>query len=68
MGYMKLCSFDIENMYTNIPISKLKNIITNILNKDRQTSKEEKEELLYILDMIPKQNYLQFNSKFYKHN
>jgi hypothetical protein len=40
---MKLCSFDIVNMYTNIPTSELKNIITNILNNDHYMSKEEKE-------------------------
>jgi dTDP-glucose pyrophosphorylase len=31
-------------------------------------SKEEKEELLYILDMILEQNYLQFNNQFFKQN
>jgi hypothetical protein len=55
-------------MYTNIPTSELKSITTNILNNDHYTSKEEKEELLYILDMILKQNYLQFNNQFYKQN
>jgi hypothetical protein len=64
----KLCSFDIKNMYTNILTNELKYIITNISNNDHYTSKEEKEELLYILDMILKQNYLQFNNQFYKQN
>jgi hypothetical protein len=45
---MKLCLFDIENMYTNLPTMELKNIIKNILNNDHYTNKEEKEELLYI--------------------
>jgi signal transduction histidine kinase len=60
----KLRSFDIENMYTNIPTNELKNIITNILNNDHYTSKEGKEVSLYILDMIVEQNYLQFNNHF----
>jgi hypothetical protein len=33
----KLCSFDIENMYTNIPTSELVNIIKNIMNCDYST-------------------------------
>jgi hypothetical protein len=31
-------------------------------------SKEEKEELLCILDMILEQNYLQFDNQFFKQN
>jgi hypothetical protein len=44
---MKLGSFDIENMYTNIPTMELKKIRKNILNSDHYTSKEEKEEYIY---------------------
>jgi hypothetical protein len=58
-------------MYTNIPTNELKYIITNILNNDHYTSKEEKEEkedLLDISDMILEQNYLQQNNEFYKQN
>jgi hypothetical protein len=65
---MKLCSFDIESMYTNIPTTEINNIIKNILNNEHYTSKEEKEELLHILSMILKQNYLQFNNQFFKQN
>jgi uncharacterized Rossmann fold enzyme len=54
-------------MYTNIPTNKLKEIITNILN-DYHTNKEEKEELLNILDMILEQNYVQFNNQYHKQN
>jgi hypothetical protein len=39
-------------MYTNIPTHELKNIIENILNNNHYISKEEKEELLDVLDMI----------------
>jgi hypothetical protein len=62
----KLCSFDIENMYTNIPTYELKNIIENIIYNNHYTSKEQKEELLYILDTILEQNYLPFNNQYYK--
>jgi hypothetical protein len=38
------------------------------LNHDHYTSKEGKDELLHILDMILERNYLQFNIKFFKQN
>lgn len=62
----KLCSFDIANMYTNIPTSELVNIIRNILNSDYSTSKEEKDELVNLVNMILEQNYFQFNNQFFK--
>jgi hypothetical protein len=65
---MKLCSFDTENMYTNIPITEIKNIIKNIMNNDNLMSKEEKEELSLILDTILEQNYLLFNNQYFKQN
>jgi hypothetical protein len=38
--HTKICSFDTENMYTNIPTEELKEIITNILNNDQYTNKK----------------------------
>jgi hypothetical protein len=38
------------------------------LNSNHYTSKEEKGELLYILDMILEQNYLQFNNQIFNEN
>jgi hypothetical protein len=47
-------------------VSEFKNIIKNILSSDHYTRKDEKEELLHILNMIAEQNYFQFNNKFFK--
>jgi hypothetical protein len=43
---IKLCSFDISNMYTNIPLTETINIIQNILNNDQQTPLNIKQELI----------------------
>jgi hypothetical protein len=64
----KLRLFDIENIYTNIPTTELKNIIKNTLIYDHHTSKEEKQELLNMLDIILEQHYFQINKQFFKQN
>jgi hypothetical protein len=62
----KLCSFDIENMYTNIPTTELKNMIKNTVDQNYSMSNLEKDELLNLLNL--KQNYFQFKNQFYKQN
>jgi hypothetical protein len=37
---MRLCSFDVENMYTNIPKTEIINIISNIINEDKDINKD----------------------------
>jgi hypothetical protein len=62
----KLCSLDIENMYSNIPTTEVKNIIKEILGKWNITSEHKKHELITILNTILEQNHLQFNNQFCK--
>jgi hypothetical protein len=38
----KLCSFDIENVYTNIPTGEVKNIIKHVLKNDNSMRDKEK--------------------------
>jgi hypothetical protein len=40
----RLCSFDIENMYTNITVQEV-NIINNIIEKNNNTSKKMGKEI-----------------------
>jgi hypothetical protein len=63
----KLCSFDIENMYTNIPTMELKDIIETSGTTIITRSKKRKRNY-YILDINLEQNYLQFNNQFFKQN
>jgi hypothetical protein len=39
---IKLCSIDIINMYTNISLADVRNIIKNILNNNNQIPKKKK--------------------------
>jgi hypothetical protein len=56
-----------ENMYTNIPVTEVQNIIKEIVNNDNHTPKK-KQELVTLLNTVLEQNYLQFNDQFYKQN
>jgi hypothetical protein len=57
---VRLCSFDIENMYTNIPKAEVINIINNIIQNSQGTETNVHKEI------IMKQNYFQFNQEYYK--
>jgi hypothetical protein len=67
-GNTKLCPFDIENMYTNIPTPELVNVIKNIMNCDYSTNMDEKDELVNLVNKILEQNYFHFNNQFFKQN
>jgi hypothetical protein len=63
-----MCSFDIENMYTNIPINELLNVAENIMNKNHNISHETKTEIRNLLNTTLEQNYIEHNGKWYKQN
>jgi hypothetical protein len=60
----KLCSFDIANMYTNIPTTEVRKIIDDILNGNN-IKEEKKKEILNILDIVLEQNYVRYNEQCY---
>jgi hypothetical protein len=49
----RICSFDITNMYTNIPTEFISNIITEILNKLNTKVQITKEIILIINTNYP---------------
>jgi hypothetical protein len=55
-------------MYTSIPVSETKYIISEILNNDNETPTVETQELEILLNTIFEHNYMQFNDQFYKQN
>jgi hypothetical protein len=61
----RMCSFDITNMYTNIPLNAIRNIIRSTLSKE-----EIPQSIIYEIDRITKliieQNYSQHNKLLYK--
>jgi hypothetical protein len=62
---LRLASFDITNMYTNIPTSQLPSIINNIC-KFQNTPQETRRELIKITNTIIKQNYFSFLNNTYR--
>jgi hypothetical protein len=55
---LRLCSFDVENIYTNIPKDDIINIISNTINNDQDISKDNQYQIIQILKSILEQNYL----------
>jgi ribosomal protein S25 len=64
-GNIKLCSFDITNMYTNIPQTELIQVINNAL-QNNSVHKEQKQEIITLTNTILNQNYFQHNDQQYK--
>jgi hypothetical protein len=61
----RICSFDIVNMYTNIPTDIISNIITEVLYK-LGTHAQITRELILIISTILDQNYFKFNNQFFQ--
>jgi hypothetical protein len=64
---IKICSFNITNMYTNIPQNELLQIIRNTLEHNN-TPENQKEELITLVKTILNQNYMQHMDQQYKQN
>ena len=64
---IKLASFDITNMYTNIPTNELPNIILNLCNNN-YINPTTQPEILHLCSKILKQNYFQFQDSFFIQN
>jgi hypothetical protein len=57
----RLTSFDISDMYTNIPITDIPKIVNEICNRIQTV----KQDLILLIRTVLKQNYFQFNNKIY---
>jgi hypothetical protein len=53
---IKICFFDITNMYTNIPVKELTNILQESLTHNH-VPKEYKNEIMALAKVILNQNY-----------
>lgn len=60
-----LVSFDIVNLFTNVPVDQTLDIVKDHLNKDSNLLPEAITELLTLLKEALKQNYFKFNDKYY---
>ena len=59
----KLASFDITNMYSNVPTDELESII-KLISLHQNLDDKITEELISMTRTIGKQNYFQFQNKF----
>jgi hypothetical protein len=48
----RLCSFDIANIYTNIPKTDTSNIINNILRNNHETNDNTREEIMHMVHLV----------------
>jgi hypothetical protein len=62
---LKLCSFDIENMYTSIPRNGIINVVNTIL-ENLKTEMNVLKEIIQILGIVTEQNYFHFDQEYYK--
>lgn len=58
-------SFDIKNMYTNIPISPTIKILKETLTQSKTLSKNEIEDIVKLTKIATSQNYFKFDSSYY---
>ena len=61
----KMATFDIKDLYVNIPITETINIMKTRLTKNN-IDNETATQATILLDTILRQNYLQFNDKFFQ--
>jgi hypothetical protein len=59
----RMCSFDIKNMYTNIPTKQVIEIITQVLNNQ---DVHPKQEIINMTRTVVDQNFFTFNDEYYK--
>jgi hypothetical protein len=60
-----LASFDIVNLYTNVPVKETLEIIENHLKNNSILTAETRNELMNLLKITLSQNYFIFNNEYY---
>jgi hypothetical protein len=64
---MRICSFDIDDMYiTIIPKRDIINVINSILESNTKVHTNNQNEIIQILQIVVEQNYFQFEKQYYK--
>ena len=61
----KLVSFDIVNLYTNIPVLETIEILKNNLIKTAILNRQQIDELISLLQIVLKQNYFTYDKRFF---
>nr|XP_022904588.1 uncharacterized protein LOC111416729 [Onthophagus taurus] len=61
-----LLSFDVTNLYTNVPVNETLNIAKHII--EEKVDSKNVEHIFNLLKICTEQNFCQFNDKFYQYN
>lgn len=67
-SHQTMASFDIVNLYTNVPIEETLRITKDNLLQNSSLSTQAIDELINILKITLKQNYFIFDGKYYMQN
>lgn len=63
--HQQLVSFDVENLYTNVPVGKTIELVTKNLREKSNLLPEAINEISILLTEVLKQNYFMFDGKIY---
>lgn len=63
----KILSFDITNLYTNIPIMETLKILKELI-QNNLSNKKDTENIITLFKQCFKQNFCQFDDYIYKYN
>ena len=61
----KIASFDIVDLYTNVPVQETLAVLKANLINTRICNQEEINEIIGLLEIILSQNYFTFNNNYY---
>lgn len=60
-----MASLDIVNLFTNVPVETTINLVRDNLSSNSNLTVDTINELVSMLEIVLKQNYFQFNNKYY---
>jgi len=63
---MRLITFDIKDMYINLPITGIMQTASYWLNKHNHYNKQLNEQVLNMINTIVKQNYFQHEGQIFQ--
>jgi hypothetical protein len=61
----RLCSFDISNMYTNIPTDVLPNILQNVM-ETQSVDADYIKHILTLVQVVSNQNYFRHENELFQ--
>ena len=63
--HYRLASFDVTNLYTNVPVDETMTILRNSLINTNRLGRNEIDELMQLLKTILKQNYFSYDNEYF---